>query len=247
MLPCHDPVMRRRPLAALPIAFAVLLALAACTTFSSDGAAEPDAATRADGPSGEAGAVDSSLPDSEVDGGVDAAPDLSPGCADGTVEAFDLGDTIAACAGGWTLPGLGRAPNCVKPGGSSGCAAADLCASGWHLCTGKADVASSNRGSCEVAFATSPGTLGFFATAQRATNGMCGADNGAGTGNDDLYGCGTAGLATTTCGTLDRTSGNQCSALSSEWYCPAVSVGERDVVTKGALGGGVLCCKNGLR
>ena len=243
MLTCHDPVTRRRPLAALPIAFAVLLALAACTTFNSDGAAEPDAATRADGPSGEAGAVDSSLPDSKVDdGGVDAAPDLSPGCADGTVEAFDLGDTIAACAGGWTEQGLGRAPNCAKPG--SGCAAADLCASGWHLCTGRADVARSNRGSCKGAFATSPSTLGFFATAQRATNGMCEADNDAGTGNDDLYGCGTAGVATTTCGTLDRTSGNHCVALSTDWYCS--DAGERDAVTKDARGGGgVLCCKNG--
>ena len=35
MLTCHDPVTRHRPLAGLPIAFAVLLALAACTTFNS--------------------------------------------------------------------------------------------------------------------------------------------------------------------------------------------------------------------
>ena len=59
---------------------------------------------------------------------------------------------------------------------------------------------------------------------------------------NDLFGCGTLGLADTECGALTQTSANLCGALGPPWSCTD-SIGEAlDVTKAGSDGGGVLCC-----
>jgi hypothetical protein len=180
----------------------------------------------------------------------DAAPPTTKGCADGTREAFadvTAYAHIAGCAGGWSEPGLleDGGPSCRRgagdtsnnPAGSS-CHADDLCAAGWHVCTGAADVVRSG-GTCNV-FAGPQGDAGvFFATRQPGAGATkCGAS-----GTDDLFGCGTMGSpADSTCTGLNATSGDGCSFLALPWIC-VKGTAERANVTKPAPGGGgVLCC-----
>ena len=60
--------------------------------------------------------------------------------------------------------------------------------------------------------------------------------------SNDLFGCGTLGLADSTCGTLTQTSANLCASLGAPWVC-LDQFGEALDVTKGSSdGGGVLCC-----
>jgi hypothetical protein len=137
-------------------------------------------------------------------------------------------------------------PACNRTGGDDGtnpagqgCAAADLCASGWHVCNSVADFAAKRPGGCAGA-TSAPGS--FFATKQSGPAGyICGA------GNDDLFGCGTLGIApdAASCAPLDRCSGDLCAALGPPWSCGADHMNELNAVTKpGPLGGGALCCRD---
>ncbi|HEU5055555.1 MAG TPA: hypothetical protein VFU21_03495 [Kofleriaceae bacterium] len=169
------------------------------------------------------------------------------GCADGEREGFAdaaMFPRIAACAGGFAVPGLRTtiAPACERAAGDdgalpdgAGCNAADLCSAGWHVCVGAAEVGARTAGSCAAA------GDGFFVTRQSGPGGaLCG------DGANDLFGCGAVGQAVTdaSCAPLDRFSFDLCSALPAPWSCGADGAAEADAVVKpGADAGGVLCCR----
>jgi hypothetical protein len=220
------------------------------------------------------------------------------GCADGEREGFtDLGTypNIAGCSGGWSIAGIhtdapGTAPACpgltttdtttpacgrnagddsTNPQGT-GCNVADLCAQGWHVCTGADDVARSSPTGCAGATGSDDPPV-LFATRQSSTG--CG-ECATGTSTDatcdsssctagclqtanvsnDVFGCGNFGALTTAsaCGPLDRFSNNLCSGLAgSTWSCNLAAntddngTCEAYTVTKsGAAGGGVACCRD---
>jgi hypothetical protein len=185
----------------------------------------------------------------------------SPGCADGTREGF-LSQTdypkIAGCAGAWSVAGVtvnNAAPTCGRSAGNTGtngegigCSAVDLCASGWHVCQGKEEVASKAPNGC--ADAVPPGTpdkMLFFAVYQHSTmNTVC--DDPTSMGDNDVFGCGNLGVQLTSdknCGPLDRalastapgTCGfNEAMPPLGPWQCPSTvarsDLHEGAVVTK---------------
>lgn len=176
------------------------------------------------------------------------------GCADGTREAFAspaMFPDIAACAGGWSVPGLGTTttPACGRASGNGStnptgkdCSVADLCQVGWHVCETAAVVAAKSGGAgCAAAGIT--GQNAFFAIRQSGSGGAaCGPD-----GTNDLFGCGDVGVApdAVTCAPLDRFSNDLCAALPATWACGPNGADELNNVTKTASeGGGVLCCRD---
>lgn len=171
------------------------------------------------------------------------------GCADGTRDALVdevLHPNIAACAGGFGVPGvhLGT-PLCDRQGGNDGllpdgmgCSIEDLCAAGWHLCTSQGEVMAAGIANCND---ESWGSQ-FFATAQsgqgkNACNPM---------GTDDVFGCGDIGYShIDNCAPLNRSTGNLCVELIGPWDCPDDSADEVSHLTKaGPDNGGALCCRN---
>jgi hypothetical protein len=216
-------------------------------------------------------------------------PPVTPevGCADGEREGFldsEAYPHIAGCAGGWDKPGI--TPDTVKQtcggkGGDdgdnaegNGCATADLCAAGWHLCSTWKEVAEKSPTGC--AGAVPPGAKPksiFFAVRQPSENGsVCGEW---GDGFNDVFGCGNLGAGLgpdKQCGPLDRvlasTQPNSCGFNEAEpplgpWECLGGSdshLNEGALVTKkGCAGtscsydgypiatwdkGGVLCCRD---
>jgi len=177
------------------------------------------------------------------------------GCADGQREGFASLSThpnIAACAGGWSVAGLTTlgSPACGRQGGDDGanpngigCNANDLCAEGWSVCASPQAVASRSATGCSSLNGT-----GFFV---QRTSGPGGA--ACGSGQNDLFGCGSIGAtiaafgATTaaSCAPLDRFSHDRCSALGTPWSCGTDGVKEAANVKKtGSSGGGVLCCRD---
>lgn len=213
-------------------------------------------------------------------------PEPEAGCADGQREGFldwDVYPDIAACSGAWSEPGItgfGAATTCGHGAGDdsgntegSGCSAADLCQTGWHVCDGAAEVADL-AGSCDDA--VPPGTPDkalFFAVSQTSDdNTVC--DDGTSAAND-VFGCGNLGHTLDSskgCGPLDRAlasmSPDSCGYNEAEpghgpWECNGGSgshLAEGALVTKaGCPGGscsydgasvgnsdkgGVLCCRD---
>ena len=172
------------------------------------------------------------------------------GCSDGTREGFTSSAThpgIAACAGGWSIPGIRKHKQlaCLAASGNDsgipsggGCAAEDLCAAGWHLCSSSTEVWSRTK-DCSGSAA---GAGLFFATRQSGS-GSKKCDQ---SGVNDLFGCGSRGdKPDGSCSPLDRTSGGKCLALGSPWSCGTDDLSEANDVTKSsAAGGGVLCCRD---
>jgi hypothetical protein len=208
------------------------------------------------------------------------------GCADGAREGFlDLArhPRIAACAGAWDVPGVTRddlVPACGRHGGDdgtnvegTGCAAADLCATGWRVCRGRQEVTRAAPAGCGDA--VPPGTPAnglFFAATQHSENDIVCDD--ASTGDNDVFGCGNLGVALAPdkgCAPFDRalasTRPDTCGFNEAEpdlgpWQCtggPGSDLHEgRNVTKAGCPGrrcrfdgrpvgssdkGGVLCCK----
>src|SRR5262249_43934926 len=121
------------------------------------------------------------------------------GCADQTREGFYDAPGIAACAGGWQVPGsalgLMIAPRCARPSGNSsanptgeGCTIEDLCAVGWHVCTTPADVAAhtTNAAGCSL---LGNAAQGLFITRMSWDYNM-GCEQ---TDHNNLVGCAAAG------------------------------------------------------
>jgi hypothetical protein len=191
---------------------------------------------------------------------VDVAPAPDPGCADGEREGFlDAARflAIAACSGAWSVPGVVAPAACGREGGDdgprvdgAGCAVEDLCAAGWHVCHSASEVTSrlpTGETRCEPA--SGPGPV-FFVTAQSGSGGrLCD-----GAGDNDLFGCGTAGSAAdVACAPLDRWSGGRCRLLPTEWSCGRTFADDGHdaslVVKNGPAGGGVrrvLLCREGV-
>lgn len=188
---------------------------------------------------------------------VDAGtPPPSVGCADGTREGFvslSSYPAIAACAGGWSVPGVTTTttPACGRASGNSaanregaGCSSADLCEAGWHVCLGKDEVALKANGSCADAVpAGAPNNSLFFAVVQASqSNTTCDAS-----GDNDVFGCGNLGTqlsAGKNCGVLTRalasTHAGTCGFNEAEpslgpWQCMGGAQGdlhEGAIVTK---------------
>ena len=219
-----------------------LLLLAACTGDTPDEA-----------PAGPDGGAAAPAADAAPDDGADEAA-VAAGCADGEREGFldqAAHPDIAACAGGFAEPGLfdSVTPACARAAGDdggvpdgAGCNVADLCVVGWHVCVGAAEVGARAPGGCGPATAT-PEAQVFFVTRQSGPGGAT-----CGTGANDLFGCGSLGVAAAdaSCAPLDRFSNNLCAALPEPWSCGTDGAAEADLVSKpGAAAGGVLCCKDG--
>jgi len=172
------------------------------------------------------------------------------GCADGEREGFVDVSThpdIAACGGGFTVAGVttaaspaqtcggGAGDDGANPDGT-GCAVADFCAPGWHVCDTDADVMLSSATGCDGA-ATDPNL--FYATRQSGPgSGRCGS------GTNDVFGCGTFGgtpLASS-CAPLNRYLST--SDLTGAWNATGGGSEATTVTKNGAAGGGVLCCRD---
>ena len=191
--------------------------------------------------------------------GVYGAPSLI-GCADGTREGFrDYADWpgIAGCAGAFDQPGVIGAPDlpatCERAAGDTGnnqagkgCSAADLCATGWHLCRNPDDVARhSASGGCEGC--VQAGERRFFLVASGASAmGICTPDP---TASNDLHGCGGLGQPESdACAPLSRRMGfADCQATGGVWWCGDAQDSLREalvVIKPGAGLGGALCCRD---
>jgi hypothetical protein len=159
---------------------------------------------------------------------------------------------IAGCAGGFTVPGVttvpSQMPQCNRVAGNNsanangnGCSIEDLCAAGWHVCMGAAEVASSaSTDKCDDT------VNGFWLTRQSqdaAPDDKCGP---APDTNNNVVGCGNIGTATQMangddCAPLDRVMHDTDCTIPSTWSCPGMEAAS--IVHTGATQGGVLCCK----
>ncbi|MEC9073032.1 MAG: hypothetical protein VX938_11650, partial [Myxococcota bacterium] len=155
------------------------------------------------------------------------------GCSDGTREGFLNTETfpkIAACGGGWSVPGIhhGDGPSCGRVSGNSsansdglGCNVEDLCAEGWHVCHGDEDVVESSPSGCDgiMAGAESPAFFLARATFTPGKPWICSGDT-VGTNppanTDDIFGCGDMGCVTDQfdCKGLQLGSHNGCMGLN---------------------------------
>jgi hypothetical protein len=179
--------------------------------------------------------------------------DCQTGCADGVRDGFTNPQqypNVASCAGGWSVAGLLAAVSCSRNSGDdgnnssgTGCAAADLCATGWSICASGASARDvSGLNTCSNAYP--PFSTGlFFASLQSSTGGAgCTA-----TGTNDIWGCATSEVGTTpACATLNRKAANLCSNMPSSWACGSDNGAEQTNVTKDAGGGGVICCRDAI-
>ena len=192
------------------------------------------------------------------------------GCADGEREGFvdhNRYPRIAACSGAWSVPGTRGtlSPACNRGSGDdsahtdgAGCSVAALCASGWHVCADKEEVAAASPDGCAGAVpAGTPRNGLLFITRQRSTNNIVCEDRASATGINDLIGCGNLGTelgAEKNCAPLDRAIASQhdgsCDFNEAEpplgpWVCGNSSIRESEnVVKQDSSLGGVLCCAN---
>lgn len=188
--------------------------------------------------------------------GGEAPTDGAIGCADGEREGYKtIADEpdIAACAGGFTVPGVSttdsRKTTCGRRGGDDGpkpsgdgCSVEDLCSDGWHVCDSAEDVDRSAKShACPEDVS---GDL-FWATRQgQDSTGEC--IEG---GTNNLVGCSSGALgqsAPDSCEPLERAMRyNHCADPLVLWSCGESGQQEGQVVTKPSPDqGGVLCCRD---
>jgi hypothetical protein len=182
------------------------------------------------------------------------------GCADGTREAFvNVANfpSIAGCDGAWSVAGVvstaSMTPACNRAAGNTGtrptgagCSVADLCAVGWHVCTGATELDSLNVTCAQAGLPNGNNTANqkLYATRQRGVSGtICNANDTLGT--NDVHGCGNFGLVEDpNCSPLNaQFSHNECDDLSPPWSCPGALTEGLSVVKSASTNGGVLCCK----
>lgn len=217
---------------------------------------------------------------------VDNSAITNMGCADGTREAFTSTATypdIAGCAGAWSVPGIFPAPMrsnanvtqkykvaaCATngnskeaPGPGTDCAAADLCAPGWHICKG-GEVTSRAGGPGCGTLPANERNVGFFSASVSGPGcGVCSPSNGtivdpavctplSCTSNckerndltNDLFGCGGPSLGAGGCTELSNFSNDMCNAVGGSWSCPSSTNEGGSAVKTASTDGGVLCCR----
>ena len=158
------------------------------------------------------------------------------GCADGTREGFAdpvAFPSIAACDGGWTVPGLHRSsPTCARQAGNNGtrtqgCSASDLCAAGWSVCQSATEVRASTgylpTGCAHVLSSQSSGYHDkFYATGEIDADRQCRGDRGSWSHaavdrTSFVFGCGGLGL------------GNESNTTKEAFF----KVGDHVLATKG--------------
>jgi hypothetical protein len=177
----------------------------------------------------------------------DAPDPVQSGCSDGTNDGYRSPNPsrIVGCQGGWAIAGIrtGAVVACVATGNSStnpdgtGCAAANLCAQGWHICADPQEVGLHITDAASCSALVDDG--GFYAT-QTHSQGVGTCES---IGSNDIFGCGVGSTVNPSCEPLDASSNNDCTALSSDWDCGTDVFNEAEFVTKAGGGGGVLCCK----
>jgi hypothetical protein len=154
---------------------------------------------------------------------------------------------VAGCSGAFDLPGMDTTSDAASPchqqGGNdsvmfmtgNGCSAADLCASGWHVCRSYQEVLAGGAGACPDAGAA----VGYFyASAQTGgVNCYANADK-----DNDVIGCGSTGQGTfPPCAPFSASLSTQFTFVP--WNLGPAATQERTNVTKALSGGGgVLCC-----
>jgi hypothetical protein len=175
------------------------------------------------------------------------------GCSDGEREALEdelVYPNIAACAGGWTVPGVVvNVTNCDREGGDDGlnaagteCSVEDLCSEGWHVCLDKVEVMDDGVANCNDD-TISWGGNSFYATRQSGG----GSNNCDPMGLNDVFGCGDVGhTMINNCAPLNRGSANLCVDLPAPpWECGVSNTMEAQFIVKGGPEfGGVLCCRD---
>jgi hypothetical protein len=196
-------------------------------------------------------------------------------CAGG----WDGNGGMANYVGVFPAPLRTTSANCAQNGnsgpnpGGTGCSAADLCAAGWHICVGGEVIArtqtamdSGTTDGCAADtwpansfFAGAIGSTGCYECAEpyatgtgpNCTNATCASGCQANPGlTNDVFGCGSEGVAVGTCGDVDRSGGNACGSLDSGWSCAtdgfreSVTVVHNPSPASGTSPGGVLCCKD---
>lgn len=217
------------------------------TSVASGSASGEDGSSGVDSTAGTTVAVEGSGSSSDGTTGEPSAI----GCADGTREALPdeaQHPDIAACAGGFWVPGVDVGmPACDREGGNDGprpdgmgCSIEDLCADGWHLCASRHEVLAAGLSDCNGVAWNSQ----FFATAQSGE----GSNTCDPTGTNDVFGCGDVGYTNIDgCAPLNRSTGNLCVELAGPWACNDDAYDEVSYLRKpGPDYGGALCCRDGL-
>jgi hypothetical protein len=152
----------------------------------------------------------------------------------------------------------------------SGCAASDICAVGWHICTDYNDVnVNSNNDGCKPAGTGVSGQYLWLSRQSSTGCGKCalGKSIAANTCNsqscasgclqsaavsNDVFGCGNYGASTAgyDCAPFNYFSYDKCSSISNyQWSCspptdPAGLCETYTVTHSNPNNGGVLCCKD---
>jgi hypothetical protein len=168
------------------------------------------------------------------------------GCADDSREYLDDAQaypSIAGCQGAWNQAGVDTPPQCMRGTGNNsknpnglGCAAADLCAPGWHLCATAAEVGAAVGGACPP---VAPSTIWIT---RQTTNAMVQCVSPT---RNNVVGCGTIGQpADPSCAPLDVTMLLSFCNMHPAWACGTDADFEADNVVKTdpSSSGGVLCC-----
>jgi len=166
-------------------------------------------------------------------------------------------------------------PQCNRAAGNNGanragtaCAASDLCAAGWHICTDYQDVnINSNHAGCTPAGVGLTGDYLFLSRQSSNGCGICAEGksvdktvcNSAACRagclqsefiSNDVFGCGNYGAVPGDCPPFNHFSSNLCSQISSRgWACtsPQDPIGYCETYTikhSNPDNGGVLCCKD---
>ena len=165
------------------------------------------------------------------------------GCGAGSRASVDPKlPNVAFCDGAWTFAGV-TTPQSMQTridcnlNTGSNCTVADVCAAGWHVCTGDADAGTHGLTMQTCAAVTSD----MFITRQA---GGLAYDCVATASDNNLFGCGGGGRspALNTCTTLAKVW--EYRDCVGNWSCNDM-LHEAAVVTKSGLaGGGALCCRN---
>jgi hypothetical protein len=188
--------------------------------------------------------------------GAGGAPPLE-GCADGERDGYLTDPDIAACAGGFAVPGVGTSAKpvqeCPEAGNQTnnqtgmGCAAANLCGASFHVCTSAQEVGlKASSGQCPTDVIADS----FWLT-QQSLDGD--GDSCVAPTQNNVVGCGDIGPEVpdgSSCGPLTHylrkeECGTPPAPGISPWQCGDDRGGtEANTISKpDPAKGGVLCCR----